>query len=143
MESHTPNKSITISTDKRKLNVAIIYENLSNSYWAKDRSEDQIITSIEKSTCFGVYDGDMQIGFARVITDYSTFAYLTDVFIIKSHQGLNLSKWLVDMIMNYHELLDVPTWMLLTNDAQGLYEQFGFIVFPFPERIMVMKRDVG
>ncbi len=143
MESHTPNKSITISTDKRKLNIDILYENLSTSYWAKDCSKEQIITSIEKSTCFGVYDQDKQIGFARVITDHSTFAYLTDVFIIKSHQGLNLSKWLVDMIMKYNELQDVPTWMLLTNDAQGLYEQFGFIIFPFPERIMVMKREVG
>ena len=132
-------ENFSISTDKEKLNIDIISTFLSNSYWASTRSLKQIVESIKNSFCFGVYDADGQIGFARVVTDYSTFAYLADVFILHSHQGKGLGKQLIDAIFNTEELENISTWMLLTNDAHALYHRVGFIEFPYPEKVMIKK----
>lgn len=105
------------------------------------RSLKQIAESIKNSFCFGVYDIDKQVGFARVITDYSTFAYLADVFILSAHQGKGLGKWLMEIVFSAEELKNISTWMLLTNDAHKLYHQVGFIEFPYPKRIMIKKLD--
>ena len=129
--------SFEISTDKSKLNPEIIFEFLKESYWANDRSYSQVINSIKNSFCFGMYENGIQVGFARVITDYTTFAYLADVFVIKPHQGKGLGKWLVNMILNNEALKDITSWLLLTNDAHLLYEKVGFMQYPYPERVMM------
>ncbi len=95
----------------------------------------------KNSICFGVYDVDRQVGFAQVITDYATFAYLADVFILHSHQEKGLGKWLIDAIFSTEELKRISTWMLLTNDAHKLYHRVGFIEFPYPERVMIKKLE--
>ena len=130
-------ENFLISTEKEKLNFEIIHHYLSTSYWAKERSREQIIESIQHSLCFGVYHQNAQVGFARVITDYSTFAYLADVFILPAHQKNGLGKWLIDTIFSMERLKKIAKWLLLTNDAQKLYARVGFEQFPYPERVMI------
>ena len=125
-----------ISTDATKLHIEIIYKFLKNSYWAKDIPYEIVKSSIDNSFCFGVYKGDSQIGFARVITDFTTFAYLADVFILEGYRGKGLSKWLLATILNYPELQGLRGWMLKTLDAHELYRKFGFNSPLYPERIM-------
>lgn len=117
---------ITISTDKSKLQVAVIHQFLTNSYWAKERTLAQVQTTIDSCLCFGLYKDDTQIGFGRIATDYAVFAYLMDLFILPEHQGKGYSKQLMEAIVNAKELTDCRTWMLKTFDAHGLYKQFGF-----------------
>jgi GNAT superfamily N-acetyltransferase len=127
----------TISTDRSRLDLEIIHRFLSeDSYWARDRTLDQTKTAIENSICFGVYDGERQIGFARVVTDRSTFAYLGDVFILEEFRGLSLGKWLMETIISHPELQGLRRWVLATRDAHGLYKQFGFSSLKFPDRWM-------
>lgn len=127
----------TISTDRSRLDLDIIHRFLSeDSYWAKDRRLDQTKTAIENSICFGVYDGERQIGFARVVTDRSTFAYLGDVFILEEFRGRSLGKWLMETIISHPELQGLRRWVLATRDAHGLYKQFGFSSLKFPDRWM-------
>jgi GNAT superfamily N-acetyltransferase len=117
-----------ISTDKSRLNPALIHAFLTESYWAKGISYERILKRIANSLCFGVYDerDGAQIGFARVITDYESFAYLADVFIVPSHRGQGLSKTLMQYIFTYPDLPPLRRWLLATADAHGLYAQFGF-----------------
>ncbi|SRR5579883_2886176 len=129
-----------ISTDKSRLDWQLIYNFLSKSYWANGRTFEQVSHSIEHSLCFGLYAETQQAGFARVITDYSTFAYLADVFILPDYQGKGLGKWLIETIFSVQELADVITWLLLTKDAHHLYKKVGFQSFPYPERLMVRKK---
>jgi len=130
----------TISTDKTRLNVPLIREFLSQqSYWAKNIPLDIVERSIANSLCFGVYQHGQQIGFARVITDQATFAYLSDVFILPEHRGKGLSKWLVQTISDWPELQGLRRWMLATRDAHSLYEQFGFRVIDNPNFFMQRK----
>lgn len=129
--------SWVISTDKNRLNIAVIWQFLRTSYWASKRSLAQVAQSIDHSYCFGVYEAEQQIGFARVITDYVTFAYLADVFILPSHRKLGLGKWLTHTIMTAEPVAHIEKWLLLTDDAQALYEQVGFMPFPYPERVMI------
>jgi GNAT superfamily N-acetyltransferase len=116
-----------LSTDPSLLNLDAIHDYLSKeSYWAGGRSRETIARSISKSLCFGVYDAEGQIGFARVITDYTVHAYIADVFILPAARGRGLGKWLIQCILEHPQLQDVRKWMLDTRDAHGLYEQFGF-----------------
>ena len=126
----------TISNDMSKLQLNAIHGYLSRSYWAKDIDFAIVKNSVENSYCFGVYKGEEQIGFARLITDYATFAYLADVYILEEHRGKGLSKWLMEIIMSSPELKELRGWMLKTKDAHGLYRKFGFENPKFPERIM-------
>jgi GNAT superfamily N-acetyltransferase len=128
----------SISTDKSKLDVGLIHEFLSkSSYWAQNRSLDAVKTSIKHSLCFGVYDGDWQIGFARVVTDYATFAWLCDVFILESHRGHGLGKWLVERIAAYPDLQNLKIFLLATRDAHELYRRYGgFESLPNPWKWM-------
>jgi GNAT superfamily N-acetyltransferase len=129
--------SFEISTDKSRLDLDTIHRFLSeHSYWAKNRSLDQTKTAIENSICFGMYVGERQIGFARVVTDRATFAYLGDVFILDEFRGLGLSKKLMETIISQPELQGLRRWVLATRDAHGLYEQFGFSPLKFPDRWM-------
>jgi GNAT superfamily N-acetyltransferase len=128
-----------LSTDVSRLDIPYIHEFLSHSYWAEGIPVGIVEAAIRGSVCFGLYKGESQIGFARVVTDKATFGYLADVFIDAGYRGLGLSKWMMTIIMSHPELQGFRTWMLGTLDAHGLYEQFGFRSPAEPQRIM-MKR---
>lgn len=125
-----------ISTDSALLDVPLIHSFLSKSYWARDIPQSIVRNSIDHSLCFGVFWGAEQVGFARVVSDYSTFAYLADVFILDAHRGKGLSKKLMETVMGHPSLQGLRRWMLATADAHGLYRQFGFGSLQKPERIM-------
>ena len=128
------------STDKTKLQLTVIYNYLSKeSYWAQNMPLALIEKSIVGSTCFGIYFKQNQIGYARVISDCATFAYLADVFILKEHRGKGLSKQLMAFILNYPDFKPIRRFMLATQDAHGLYKQFGFNTPIKPENIMEIK----
>ena len=116
----------TISTEKEKLDIDLIHSFLNRTYWAEGISKEVIRRSIEGSLCFGVFENDKQVGFARMITDKATFAYLADVFIIEEFRGRGLSKWLMEIIMSHPDLQGLRRMILVTKDAHGLYKQFGF-----------------
>lgn len=131
----------TISTDKSRLDLSVIHHFLTNSYWAKGIPLEIVQKAVEHSFCFGVYDGTAQIGFARIITDYATFAYLADVFILESHRGQGLSKWLISCIISHPELQGLRRFMLATRDAHELYRNYaGFQNLSAPERWMEITR---
>lgn len=129
--------SITISTDKAKLNIPLIHKFLSeDSYWAKKIPLDIVERGIENSLNFGVYDGEKQIGYARVITDYASFAYMADVFILQEYRGNGFSKQLVKFIREYPTLQGLRRWMLGTADAHTLYQKYGFKELANPDRFL-------
>ena len=126
-----------ISTDRDRLDLDMIHGFLTNCYWAKGIPREVVARSIEHALCFGVYDGSgAQVGFARVVSDFATVAYLGDVFILESHRGRGLSKWLMECILRHPALQNLRRWILLTRDAHGLYAQFGFTPVTAPERYM-------
>jgi GNAT superfamily N-acetyltransferase len=126
-----------ISTDQGRLEVAVVHEYLSHqSYWATGRTLETVERSIENSLAFGLYKGERQIGFARVITDYATFAWLADVFVLEEFRGAGLGKWLIETIVSYPELQAMRRWVLATKDAHELYRQYGFHELKRPERWM-------
>ena len=126
-----------ISTDKAKLDVDAIHEFLSNqAYWCINIPKEKVLTSIENSLCFGVYQNKKQIGFARIISDFSTFAYLGDVYILEEYRGKGLSKWLMETVMNHPHLHGLRRWILLTGDAHALYKQFGWTSIADPAKWM-------
>ena len=134
------NQEYTISTDKTKLNLKVIHRFLSQeAYWCLNIPFDIVQRSIENSLCFGVYQGDNQVGFARIVTDHATFGYMADVFILPEHRGKGLSKQLVAFIMAYPPLQGLRRIMLVTRDAHGLYQQFGFMPIDTPENTMFIK----
>lgn len=131
------NGEFTISTDRERLQIDVIHQFLSEeSYWAKERTRAQTETAIANSLCFGVYKSENLVGFARVVSDFATFAYLGDVFIVEEFRGSGLSKWLMDVIVNYPDLQNLRRWILATRDAHSLYEKSGFAALRFPERWM-------
>jgi len=130
-------KGFQISTDQSLINFETIYNYLNHgSYWAKGISEQTFFDAIKNSLCFGVYSRDAQAGFARVVTDKATFAYICDVFMLPEFRGLGLSKWLMQTIVAHPELQGLRRWLLATADAHGLYHQFGFTPIVRPERWM-------
>lgn len=130
-------KGYHISSDKHLLDVDLIFKFLTHeSYWAKGISKEQLQKAIDNSLCFGVYHNHKQIGFARVITDYSTFAYLADVFIVTNYRKQGLSKWLLQNILFHAELQNLRRWLLATLDAHDLYSQFGFKPLSQPKRFL-------
>ncbi len=126
---------IQISTDKSKLQVEVIHQFLTETYWAEGRTIDEVKTTIENSFCFGVYLNDEQIGFARVATDYEVFAYIMDVFILPEYQGKGCSKQLMKEVIE-HPKLKKCSWMLKTSDAHSLYKQYGFTELKNPDKVM-------
>ena len=125
-----------ISTDKEKLNPSVIHAFLTTSYWATGISLERVKKRIQNALCFGVYVEGQQVGFARLITDYDSFAYLADVFILEAYRGHGLSKELMFFIMNYPDVQGLRRWLLATKDAHGLYAQFGFKPLDIPDRWM-------
>jgi GNAT superfamily N-acetyltransferase len=127
----------TISTDRSRLNIDLIHDYLSNqTYWATGRAREVVERSIENSLPFGIYRGDEQVGFARIVTDYATFAWVADVFVLPEQRGQGLSKWLMEVILAHPQLQGFRRWVLSTKDAHGVYERFGFIKLHRPERWM-------
>ena len=125
-----------ISTDRSKLDVDVIHGFLTRSYWAEGIPRETVARAIENSLCFGVYNGAEQVGFARVISDFATYAYLADVFILEPYRERGLGKELVATVMAHPELQGLRRWSLGTRDAHGLYAQFGFIALENPSRMM-------
>jgi GNAT superfamily N-acetyltransferase len=117
----------TITTDRRRLDIDVIHGFLSQSYWAKGRSRERVLESIEASLVFGLFWRDQQVGFARVVTDRITIAFLADVFVVESHRDKGLGTWLAETVTSLPELQRVRRWMLGTRDAHGLYSKFGFV----------------
>jgi GNAT superfamily N-acetyltransferase len=126
-----------ISTDRARLNIDLIHDFLSHtSYWATGRSREVVERSIENSLCFGIYKDSDHVGFARVVTDYATFAWIADVFVLPEHRGRGLAKWLMEVMLAHPRLQGFRRWVLSTKDAHGVYEPFGFIKLHRPERWM-------
>lgn len=136
MNDHSERGEYLITTDKSRLDLDVIHHFLMTSYWAEGRSIETISRSIEHSLPFGVYKGDQQVGFARVITDYATFAWIADVFILEPFRGQGLSKWLMEVIISHPELQGFRRWVLATKDAHEVYRKFGFTELKLPERWM-------
>jgi GNAT superfamily N-acetyltransferase len=131
------NGEFVISTERARLQLDAIHKFLSEeSYWARERTKAQTETAIKNSLPFGVYKGENQIGFARVVTDYATFAYLGDVYILEEFRGRGLSKWLMETIVSHPDLQGFRRWVLATRDAHALYEKFGFAGLKYPGRWM-------
>ncbi|OJJ23859.1 GNAT family N-acetyltransferase [marine bacterium AO1-C] len=122
---HITKGDFLLSDNKDQLNIEVIHGFLTNSYWAKGISQEIVEKSIQHSLCFGVYKQNNQIGFARIISDYATFAYLADVFILESARGNGLAKWMVELIKKHPDLQGLRRWLLATSDAHSLYAQYG------------------
>lgn len=143
MSGHGPQRwlppGVTISTDRTRMDVDVIHRYLSEeSYWAKGIPRELVERSIAHSLCFGAFDGEAQVGFARAITDYATFAYLADVFVLPSHRGRGIAKELMRAVREHPELQSLRRWHLVTRDAHALYAQFGFAPLDAPERHMAL-----
>ncbi len=133
----TEKDKFTIDTNKTLLQIDVIQSYLNaESYWAANRSQQQTLTAIENSLCFGLYCADKQIGFARVVSDHATVAYVGDVFVLPGFQGLGLGKWLMETIIAHPDLQNLRRWVLATRDAHKLYEKYGFSSLAHPERWM-------
>jgi GNAT superfamily N-acetyltransferase len=136
--------SVEISTDKERLDIAMIHAFLANhSYWVAGISRANVEKSIRHSLCFGAYAAGSQIGFARIVTDYVRFAHLMDVFVLPEFRGRGISKLLMENILSHPELQTIVRYTLGTQDAHGLYAQFGFTAPVNPERQMELLRSQG
>ncbi len=130
-----------VSTDARRLDLDVIHGFLSqSSYWAEGIPRETLERSVRNSLVFGVYEDDRQVGFARVVTDRATYAYLADVFVLESHRGRGLSKWLLECVLAHPDLQGLRRWHLATRDAHGLYAQYGFSPLADPGNFMEIRR---
>ena len=128
---------VTVSSDPARLNLDVIHGYLVQSYWSKGIPRETVARAIQNALCFGAYEaGGSQIGFARAITDFATFAYLADIFVLESHRGHGIGKLLMECIRQHPELQRLRRWTLSTKDAHGLYVQFGFTPLNWPDRYM-------
>jgi GNAT superfamily N-acetyltransferase len=132
-----------ISTDVQRLDVPAIHAFLSRSYWSPGIALALVQRAIDHSLCFGLFHRDEQVGFARVVTDRASFAYLADVYVLEAHRGRGLSKWLIEVVRAHPDLQGLRRFLLATRDAHGLYRQFGFKELAYPSRLMeVLDLDV-
>lgn len=127
---------ISVSSDKNKLDIPFILNELKQVSWLAPKTQDELLTVIESSFCFGIYLNDKQIGFCRVITDYVVFAYVMDVFITAEHRGKGYASVLINTLLSAPKLQNVKLWRLATSDAQFLYKKFGFDSLAHPEKMM-------
>lgn len=127
---------VVIDTDPARLDLDVVHAFLSTSYWARGIPRETVVRSIEHSLCFGAYVGGAQIGFARVVTDFATFAWLADVFVIESERGAGVSKALMDAVFAHPRLQGLRRWMLATRDAHTLYSRYRFKPLAAPDRFM-------
>ena len=134
--SKTSEGTIVVTTDRSRLDLDTIHGFLTTSYWARGIPRETVARSMENSMCFGAFDGERQVGFARVISDRATFAYICDVFALESDRKRGVGKSLMAAIMSHPELQGLRRWSLATRDAHGLYRQFGFGAPAHPDRQM-------
>jgi GNAT superfamily N-acetyltransferase len=134
--ANVPTADITITTDPSRLDLDVIHHFLARSYWAAGIPREIVARAVGRSLCFGAFDGPDQVGFARVISDYATYAYVSDVFVLPSHRGRGVGKQLMAAIVAHPELQGLRRWTLFTRDAHGLYRQYGFAEPRYPERLM-------
>jgi GNAT superfamily N-acetyltransferase len=135
-------ENFVITTDRSRLNSEFIHSFLSvQAYWAMGRTLDVVHRAMENSLNFGVFDGEQQIGFARVVTDFATFAWVADVFITEKYRGRGLGVWLIDVITSHPKLQGLRRWVLATRDAHELYRRFGFNGLTNPQRYMEKMSD--
>lgn len=128
--------AFTIATDPARFDVAVIHGFLTRSYWAEGIAEATVRRAIAHSLCFGVFEGQRQVGFARVVTDRATFAYLADVFIVEPCRGQGLARWMLQLILDHPDLQQLRRWILATRDAHQLYQHLGFTALAAPARFM-------
>ncbi len=128
-----------ITTDPAAIDLDVVHGFLTTSYWAWGITRDRVARSIAGSIPFGLFEGDRQVAFARVISDYSTFAWLADVFVLQEHRGRGLGIWLVETILSHPDLQGLRRWSLATRDAHSLYARFGFVRLATPERMMEFR----
>ena len=133
-------REILVSTDPTRLDVDVIHGCLSQSYWAAGVPRETVERSIRHSICFGAFEEGRQVGFARVISDRATYAYVSDVFVLPSHRGRSIGKRLMACITSHPELQDLRLWTLFTRDAHGLYRQYGFQDARYPDRLMEKRQ---
>jgi GNAT superfamily N-acetyltransferase len=136
MNIELSSSDLTISTERAKMDVSMVQEFLAKSYWSKGISKAQVCRSMDNSLCFGIFLADRQVGFARVITDKVTYAYIADVFIIAEFRNRGLATKLIDAIVSHPDLQGLRRWMLATRDAHNLYKKFGFKQLNDPGRFM-------
>ena len=129
-------RGVVVDDDPARLDMEVIHGFLANAYWSQGIPRETVERAVRNSLCFGLYEGDRQVGFARVVTDRATFAYLADVFVLESHRGRGLSKLLVAEILGHPSLQGLRRWVLATRDAHSLYAQYGFKALSAPERFM-------
>lgn len=134
-------EGFTVSDDPARLDPAAIHAYLTRSYWAEGIPRETVERSLRASLCFGLYAGDEQVGFARVVTDRACFAYLCDVYVLEAYRGRGLGVWLMECVLAHPDLQGLRRFLLTTQDAHGLYEKLGFVRVPFPERFMVIERS--
>jgi GNAT superfamily N-acetyltransferase len=129
-------RGFVITTDPARLDIEAVHASLSRSYWAEGIPVEIVAKSVQESLCFGLFDGSKQVGFARVITDKATFAYLCDVYVLETYQGQGLGTWLMETVCSHPDLQGLRRFVLVTRDAHGLYEKFGFAPLEAPTRYM-------
>ena len=125
-----------VSCDPARLDRTTIASFLASSYWSAGVPSETVDKSIEHSLCFGLFEQERQLGFARVVTDYATFAYLADVFVLEAYRGRGIGEWLIECVTQHPELQGLRRWVLATRDAHGLYVKFGFTPLKQPDRFM-------
>jgi len=143
MYSKWENGELLVTTDLTKLDVSAIYDYLTRSYWAEGISREIVERSLRHSLCFGLFEANQQIGLARVISDYATFAYLADVYVLEAYRGRGLAKWLMRCVQAHPQLQNLRKFVLVTRDAHELYRRFGFEAPKKPQNYMELpKRDI-
>jgi GNAT superfamily N-acetyltransferase len=136
MDNEFRKSTLSISTDNSQLDMDVVHDFLKRAYWSEGIPREIVEQGIKHSLCFGVYDHERQIGFGRVITDYATFGYICDVFIVEEYQGRGIGAWMMSCIMNHPRLQGFRRWHLLTRDAHALYRQCGFTELKDPGQHM-------
>jgi GNAT superfamily N-acetyltransferase len=132
-------ENVLVSTNGDRLDLKVIHEFLTHAYWSLGVSMETVRRTIEHSIPFGVYLNDHQVGFARVISDWTTFAYVADVFVIKEARNQGLARFLMDCVLAHPDLQHLRTWALFTRDAHGLYERVGFERGQMLDRLMIRR----
>ncbi|MEI6245545.1 MAG: GNAT family N-acetyltransferase [Acidobacteriota bacterium] len=132
-----------VTTDPSRIDFDVVHGFLSHSYWAENIPRETMAKAIEHSTCFSLFKGDEQIGFARVITDRATFAYLADVFVLEAHRGAGVGVWFMSVLFAHPDLQGLRRFQLATRDAHGLYRKFGFETPKDPSRLMEIVKTAS
>jgi ribosomal protein S18 acetylase RimI-like enzyme len=131
----------SVTANRARIDIDAVHAFLTRSFWARGISKELVARSIQHSLCFGVFENESQVAFARVVTDYSTYAYLCDVYVLENHRGKGLSKWMMEFVMSHPDLQGVRRFQLVTRDAHGLYTRFGFRPPVHPDRHLEIFRD--